>query len=195
MKKLFHTRRKGFTLVELMISVGIFALMTSFLLAKYGTFNQSVLLTNLAYDIALSIRNAQSFGLNVRSVPGSTENFDAAYGVHFDTTIPGAYVFFSDPEKDGVYDDINEITTYTIKRGSVISGLCVGSSADDCSGSGGTQPETLDITFKRPNPNAIIKMNEDDEEVFQYAEINLRATDGSMKKIVVRSTGQIAIQN
>lgn len=179
--------KKGFTLVELMISVGIFALMTTFLLAKYGTFNQSVLLTNLAYDIALTLRNAQSYGLNVRSVPGSVENFDTAYGVHFEKDAT-SFTFFSDPDKDGTYDPTYEIDTYMIKRGTVISDICFHNGPSQC-----VSINAVDVSFVRPNPDAIIKTI--NGVLVPSVEIVLRATDGSIKKVVVRSTGQIAVTN
>lgn len=187
----FTTLKAGFTLVELMVSVGIFALMTTFLLAKYGTFNQSVLLTNLAYDVALTIRNAQSYGLNVRSV-GDVENFDTAYGVHFSDSANTLFTFFADPIKDGIYTSDKKISDYLIKRGSVISDLCVGNDSSSCSSTG---VDTVDVSFIRPNPDGIIKINGATSPSYKYAEITLRATDGSLKKVVVRSTGQIAITN
>lgn len=178
MKKLSNL--KAFTLVEVMISVAIFAFMTSFLLAKYGTFNQGILLTNLAYDVALTIRNAQSYGLNVKNAPVSSGGYNFPYGVHFDvngTTI----IFFADVS--GVQ---TEITRYVIKRGSKVSQLCIGP------GSCTTAVSALDVTFRRPDPNAIIT---GDGVKASYAEITLASTDGGQKKIVIRSTGQIAILN
>lgn len=185
--------KQGFTLVELMVSVAIFALMTSFLLAKYGKFNQSVLLTNLAYDVALTIRNAQSYGLNVRSVsaPGVAENFDTAYGVNFDMSRSTSFVFFSDNSKNGTYLDPSSqnISEYTIKRGSVISDICIYENGDVC-----TSNPNVNISFIRPNPDAIIKKTNGGGP-YSSAQITLTATDGSVKKIRVRSTGQIAITN
>lgn len=189
---------KGFTLVELMVSVGIFAAMTVLLLAKYGNFNQGILLTNLAYDVALTIRNAQSYGLNVKSAPGDdgrtySEEFNYPYGVHF--TVGKQFIFFADndPLNDNKYGDgiytaplDTPISTSNIKGSSVIQSICVGESPCDSSIS------SLDITFRRPDPNAIITA---DEATYSYAEVVLRATDGSQKKVVIRSTGQIAVTN
>ncbi|MDP3962749.1 MAG: type II secretion system protein, partial [bacterium] len=159
-KKLLNLN-KGFTLVELMISVAIFAFMTAFLVAKYGTFNQGILLTNLAYDVALTIRNAQSYGLNVKSRPVSggasfSSEFTYPYGVRFDRSSlnKAKVVFFVDANLNGAYDEPDEeISTSNIKRGSYISGLCMGSGG--CTYANNI--DVLDITFKRPDPNAIIK--------------------------------------
>lgn len=172
---------KGFTILELIVSIAIFAFMTALLLAKYGNFNQGVLLTNLAYDVALSIRNAQSYGLNVKSSSRTADNFGGKFGVHFSTTDNTKFIFFID-NGDGVYGTLGDadISTSNIQRGSKISSL----------GSGGVS--TLDITFKRPDPNAIIKGN--GGSPLNSAEITLEAIDGSTRKVLVNSTGQISVQ-
>ncbi len=206
---------KGFTLIELVITIAIFAAMTTYLLAKYGKFDQSLLLTNLAYDVALTIRTAQSYGLNVKAVgPNNAVNpfFEYAYGVHFNkgSSTKNCFVLFVDTTEDSIYwqsdgycpggtSPVERISSYSIKRGSIIQELLV------CVGEGGTGevkcaiPETLDISFKRPDPNARIfadGVNTIDGLKLNYAEITLLATDGiTSKKIIVRSTGQIAIAN
>ena len=66
------SRSGGFTLIELIVSVAIFVFMTALVVAKYGNFNQSVLMTDLAYDIALTLRTAQTYGVSVQGqAPGS----------------------------------------------------------------------------------------------------------------------------
>lgn len=188
----------GFTLIELVITIAIFAAMTTYLLAKYGKFNQTILLTNLAYDVALTIRTAQSYGLNVKAAASGL--FNSPFGAHFNksSSTKSCFIFFADINSDKVYSDTQYCTTggsvtekissYSIKRGSFISELCAGDDENDCDST-----DTLDITFKRPDPDAII-MNESDEKK-SYARITLLATDGSEKNVIVRSTGQIAITN
>lgn len=186
MKYYSNKNTKGFTIIELMISVGIFAMMTSLLLAKYGNFNQGILLTNLAYDVALTIRNAQSYGLNVKSAVRNDNRFEYPYGVNF--TTGKTFIFFADVNitPDFVYDegaDIN-LSKTTIRTSSFIDKICVGTPT--C-----TDVLSLDIAFKRPNPDAIIN----GVTANSYAEIVLKASDGSTKKVIVRSTGQIAVTN
>lgn len=186
-----HTH-KGFTLVELIVSVAIFAIMTALVMAKYGTFNQGILLTNLAYDIALTLRTAQSYGLNVKSAPDSnnyySEEFNFPYGVHFDANKNTSIIFFADQNGNLKYDSGDtDISVYNIKRGSYISSLCTGSDPTSCPGS----PQNLDIVFKRPDPKA----NFNASGGTSYAEIRLRSSDGGTKKIIVNRAGQIAVSN
>lgn len=200
--------RKGFTLVELMVSLAIFAFMTAFLVAKYSNFNQGILLTNLAYDVALTLRNAQSYGLNVKSKPEGgasySTNFDYPYGVHFDKrdTKEGTnepvlsntqMIFFADLDYAAYGGKVlspsdSIISTYNIKGGSHVSDVCVGTSENSCD-----SMRVLDISFMRPNPNAIITA--DSQNItYPYAMITVQSSSGLTKKIVVRSTGQISVK-
>lgn len=194
-----HSPQKGFTIIELMVSVAIFALMTAFLVAKYGNFNQSILLVNQAYDVALTIRNAQTYGLNVKSRPipdpsGApsqySSDFTSGYGVHFDKTTGTPrtkMIFFADIDGDKLYDADEMLYTYTLRNGSYIYDICSGSIEQTCTPVA-TPPGTFDILFKRPNPDTLFA----DSNV-RYALITLRSSSGGEKKIAVRKTGQIAV--
>jgi prepilin-type N-terminal cleavage/methylation domain-containing protein len=202
--------KSGFTLIELMVSLAIFAFMTAFLLAKYGTFDQNTLLTNLAYDTAITIRSAQSYGLNVQGVlNASTCNGQAGftagnpcffypYGVHFGNPTPNnQFILFTDLNQGtanaGLYTGSNEdVSKYTMNRGYTIQSICAGTASSTCA-----QLSSLDITFKRPNPDAII----DGAQLVggpvtnqAYAKITLTA-NGLTQSVVVQSTGQISITN
>ncbi len=194
--------KKGFTLVELVISIGIFALMTSVLLAKYGNFNQGVILTNLAYDVALAIRTSQSYGINVKSAPTASasysNSFQYGYGMHFSTlndTEKKRMTFFVDNlPVDKVYNDSPApgeiITEYSVKRGLKINKLCVGADLASC-----VAVTSMDVMFLRPDPNAIITANGNGGTTYSYAYIEILSPDGSSKKIEIRKTGQIEISD
>jgi len=141
----------GFTLVELLVSVAIFAVMTALLVAKYGNFNQSVLLTDLAYDVALTIRTAQTYGLSVKGAtaanPSGCTDFQCSYGVYFDSSIDNnSLISLLAVKNDSV---VGTVATYSIKRGAIVSNLKACTNQSD--------PSTcqtlifLDILFKRPD--------------------------------------------
>lgn len=180
-----------------MVVISIFAIMTGLILAKYKDFGKNILLKNLAYDLALSIRQTQSYGVNVKSqeiklASGTFNTFGYGYGVHFTTDNGGiAVIQFGDANKDGIYSTSEiKLASTTIQNGNKVSSLCVriGSQNLDCS------PTSLDVTFKRPDPNAIIKVN-GGSTLYDYAEIRLVDSNNNIKKIIVRSTGLIDVEN
>jgi len=201
------TCRGGFTLIELLVSISIFVIMTILLIVKYGNFNQSVLLTDTAYDVATTIRTAQTYGVGVVNEATTTNvtSFQYPYGADF-ATGPGVgrnqkIILFEDVHSvDHIYVDSGmtqdqAVATYTIKRGAVVSGICVGDGPGLCN----TTAYQLSITFKRPDPDALIYIGSDAVSMptgpYNYAEVTIKATDGSTRVISVRKNGQISVQN
>lgn len=72
--------KKGATLLEMMVVVGIFVVISGVTVFNYGQFNSSMSTQNLVDDIALSIRKAQSYAIGVR---GINDTFIGGYGVRF----------------------------------------------------------------------------------------------------------------
>ena len=104
MKSFIARSKKGFTVIELVISVAIFVFMTALMIAKYSNFDQSVLLTDVAYDTALTIRTAQAYGTSVKGAGTTVVSFQNAYGVHFDTGSPTQMILYADTNGNGRYD-------------------------------------------------------------------------------------------
>jgi prepilin-type N-terminal cleavage/methylation domain-containing protein len=145
---------KGFSLAELLVVVAIFLILTSVVLINQNRFSSDTNITNLAYQVALSIREAQIYGISVRGTQFAPNKFDTAYGIHFDLASTTSYFLFPDLNKDGIYNPSTEIplTTYKIENGVTLSSINI------------RPPEaklitSADITFKRPNPEALITTN------------------------------------
>lgn len=196
-----NLKKKGFTLVELMVTVGIFTIITGLLLAQYAGFNRGIILTNLAYDIALTIRSAQSAGINVKSVPmgsGFSGEFNYPFGVYF-TDNSTSFISFADSNYDdntdiGRYNSGEEIATTNIKRGSRISDICAGTESA-CN----NNISELNIVFKRPDPIAhIVSVDPTNGNRITtenpYAEITVSSVDGTTRQVIIRSTGQISVR-
>jgi prepilin-type N-terminal cleavage/methylation domain-containing protein len=191
MKKIVNTI-KGFTILELIVSLAIFAMMTALVLSKYGNFNQNILLTNLAYDVALTVRNAQSYGLNVKSSTRTANDFSKPYGVYFSKAASPAnttIIFFTDTNSNDVYTAGTDaiIQSTTITRGSIVSAICVYNNGA-C-----TDVDNVSVVFRRPDPSAIIKVTSGG---ISYANlrITLRAIDNTTKVVIVNSTGQVSVE-
>jgi len=174
----------GFTLVELLVSIAIFTLITTMAVFNHAQFNGSVLLTNLAYEIALSVRQAQTYGISVKQT--ATFSFDSGYGVHIDLSTPTSYTLFED--KTGGVSHVHDagdtdLQVFNITRGNRIGKICLN----------GVQPcnaTSVDISFIRPNPDAYIMSGGTSAT---KAEICLTSPQGMMRKVVVESTGQISV--
>lgn len=99
-KKLNNQKQKGMTLIELLVALVIFSIITGVVLFNYGDFNASLTMQNLADDIALTVRRAQSYAIGVRGRDGL---FQVGYGVHFGVT---------------PYDPADSSAEYTLYQGS-----------------------------------------------------------------------------
>lgn len=90
-----HAISAGFTLIELLVVLAIIGIISVVALNSQSSFNKTLILANTAYDIALTIRSAQTFGIGSRAVTGTTIA-NAGYGVYFEAATPGSFVLFAD---------------------------------------------------------------------------------------------------
>lgn len=173
----FHLR--GFSLIELLVVLGIITFIMSVVFTSQSTFNKTLILKNTAYDIALMLRTAETYGLGSR-VSGISAN--AGYGLHFQRGTTDSFVLFADtaggascvgmaPDcKPGnnVYTSIGPtpdtlVQTYTLGNGITISDFCVSYASGNwsCANKLGTGMNitSLDVVFTRPNTNALMSVN------------------------------------
>ena len=208
----------GFTLVELLVSISIMVLIMSVVLINYHRFDTTFSTTNLAYDIALSIRQAQSYGISVHAnttISNNTNNaqYQFGYGIHFSGADDTHYILFADNTAGQGTEDYYDSTSgnvcggeclqeYTLTSGYSIVGICTYSSdASVCNnliGSSGT----VDITFLRPDPDAIVCQYSSGNYPScslpseNTAVITIASPDTSVphERIIVQPTGQISVQ-
>lgn len=193
----------GFSLVELLVVVAIFIIITSVVLINQNKFSSNVAIQNLAYQIGLAIRQAQVYGLSVRgSNANGADTFDTAFGVHFDDSSKTSFIFYADSDSDKMYLEGNDVleSTFNIDSGT-ISNVCTtdGSGNKNCFNStpnGGTDIDSADITFKRPDPEAVIVNNLTPSSGPNDSKIEITvqsALKDRSQTIVVTSTGQIYV--
>ncbi len=189
---------RAFSLLEMLVVLFIFSTISLIILANHSKFNSSVLLGSLAYKIALSVREAQVYGLSVQGqTTGGVTNFNVGYGVHFagGTT----YILFSDLNANKKYDGTPTdaiIKTYTLTQAHTVSDFCgiAANGSRQCAGPPTPAITYLDVVFFRPDPDAIISSDVvPPASPYSSAEITVASPAGSTRKISVYSTGQISV--
>ncbi|KKW23293.1 MAG: hypothetical protein UY70_C0030G0012 [Candidatus Kaiserbacteria bacterium GW2011_GWB1_52_6] len=193
----FSKSGKGFTLIEMLAVVGVIVVITSIVLANNSRFGGVVLLENFSYDIALSVRQAQVYG--IATVRFQQSNFNAPYGLHFDLSSSNtSYTFFADAvlPQDGIYDTGELVQTTNITRGFSIKSLCAtpvsGPQVQDCTLS------KLDVVYKRPQPDAYIRANgvggTEDVNTYANGRIVIQSPREDTMSVVMFKNGQISVQ-
>ena len=166
-------------------------MITSVILANHSRFYSSVLLGNAAYDIALSVRGAQVYGLSTQSTGGS---FNVGYGIHF-TTGANTYLLFADNDRDHIYDNPGDtiLKTYGFQRGYQIQKFCgvQSNGSEHCSNTGDIP--FLDVAFLRPNPDAWILSSTG--ITYSQIKVTIRSGSDETRTVSVQSTGQITVSN
>ncbi len=192
--------------MEMVVVLAIIVIITTIALMGQSSFNRSLVLTDTAYTIAFSVREAQSFGLSSRIFQG-TQN--AGYGLHFTNGVNTSYKLFADvsPVASGNIQDSTVcpghtvssgpeakpgdcmqtaasevVRTYTINNGFTIQSFC------GTQTSGGTQRcngylDALDIVYLRPNTQSIITgVRSGTRIALSDATIRVSSPDGSKQR-------------
>lgn len=175
-----HLYARGMTLVELIVVLSIFVIVSGLTMFEYQEFRSGASAQTLADDIALSIRKAQSFAIGVRN---TNADFSAGFGVHFsvsqrdDIPLGGSnknFILFADrgvePNKSYDYDpsntacDINSaieghecVEVISITSAEKVTGIYLYGSNDALGANEPLQVDpngSLDIVFLRPEPDA-----------------------------------------
>ncbi len=198
--------RKGFSLIELMIAVGIFIILTSVAFYGYADFNNDMVMTNQAYELSLHVRQAQVYGIAVRGGSGAVgSEFTASYGVVANVG-SSVVTIFRDTNDDGLYDpsDPNEpaLELLTFARGVEVCRICAITSAitsgTDVEGGCSGSFDDLSITFKRPDPDARVAINDvpfDSGPAYSLTRIAIQAPNGKERYVDVTVTGQVSVRN
>jgi prepilin-type N-terminal cleavage/methylation domain-containing protein len=202
---------KGTTLIELIVVIFIFVLMSSIAVFNYGKFRSSLSIQNLADDIALAMRRTQGYAIGVRGAGGG---FSAGYGIHFTAKPSGAsykgssksFVLFADINGNLEYDNKSDTCGNPVSGNECLELLSV-TSADSInliylnnSNIPISPSSTIDISFKRPNPEPTFCYRVNGSGPCHKKDIsNVKvkiSSDGNSsinKVITIYNTGQISV--
>ena len=186
----------GFSLIELLVSISIIALISGIIITKNGAFNGAVLLRNQTYAVAFALREAQMMAVSGSQAVG--DPLTARYGVYFDTSVANrqTYQVFHDGviTLNGRWDSGEEIgaVRQLDKRFKIRT---ITHAASPASPSG-----IVSVTFTRPNFDATFKNGGGATlsgplyiDVAQLAATAVDTSCGLVRRVEVTNPGQIAV--
>jgi prepilin-type N-terminal cleavage/methylation domain-containing protein len=207
----------GVTLIELIVVVAIFSLVSSILLFNYSDFSTNVSIRNLSQEIALTVRKVQTYATSVRGIDNSnvsTRSFPA-YGISFSVD-PSSGTFEPNKKQFILFADIPQsVGSLPNKRydgdgscGNPVSGgECLENFSIDssdtivelCPDGACVSAGSVDITFRRPIPDAIIcykttSSGDCQNSSISYVDIIVQSVKGIRRTISVWNTGQISVK-
>ena len=204
-------QQSGFTMLELIITLTIFLILTTVMLLDYNGINNRITLDTLAHQVAQWVRQTQVSAMGVRHVQSNAGIFPG-YGLHFDRATPDRFTYFADlGSQNKRYDplavgancgDVGEECEQIIMlpRGYQIEKLCSELAniapvpGPDCSTF--SNSNNFDIVFTRPDPDASIygEYSVGNAASSSRAEIYLVSTKGYRRAVEVWVTGQVSVQ-
>ncbi len=206
--KIKNHEQQGFTLVEFIVIMSIFAIMVGVVLFNFTTFRSRVTLDNLAQDIALSIRQVQTTGgAGITDDPTDPSN-ERFRGIAFIRNENGngfekKFIMYeasqSGKENSAYIENSDEILdTISIGTPDTISDIVTGNSIesimkDEGSSVGGN---AVSIAFQRFNTRAYFSTDDPDgyDASSQYLCIKITSPDGNTSRYVcVSSIGQVSV--
>ena len=198
---------RGFTLIELMVSITIAVLIMTVVMFSYRTFSDNLALSAAEQEISISIRQVQIYGLSVRQSSAGSGNFSTGFGIYASANDPTNYYLFSDANNDNKCDDGKSCSSATelmekdtLQNGVEIApnGICGAAfgGAIICPPNAGAV--SMDVTFVRPNPNAVIRFTDKNGAflggAYQSGQIQLISQLGKTATVTIGNTGQISVQ-
>ena len=206
---------RGFSLVEMLVVLSIIAVITTMALVSQSSFNRSLYLTDTAYSMALSIRQAQTLGVSSRAY-NTTQN--AGYGVYVSKTSPYSYVVYADTARtvtppsnclvgttgspdakpgDCVYAAGSDgiVETNTFGRGFRISNICATISGTRRCSATDTNMNAVSITYLRSVAETMGEaLYSTTWQPITKAEIYISSSDASgTRGICISQVGQVSV--
>lgn len=175
---------KGITVVELMVSIVIMALLAAAVFVNWRPAEETFSLIRSAHQLAGDIRRVQQLSISTRIF--ACEDIDAnysGYGLHLNTTDPGQYLVFENcGSTDRIYAELNDelLETQRLEEGVRVQSIEVGSSVSSVS-----------VLFIPPDPKVYI--NDQDSGVEAVITLELISDVSQTREIKINTGGRIEI--
>lgn len=201
MKKQKIKYKSGFTLVELIVSIAIIAIISTMALVNFKGHDKKTKVDLAAYKLASDIRRVQSFALSMKEFGGTTPANEVpgrGWGMHFRKNDPNNifYIVFADGNNVVTDNCKYDATGELYETINIVDGVKI----DDIKINEAGNPATVYVVFEPPNPLMYICKNTSSCTTAQCSgnndvEIILSSADGSYPRTVkVNKFGLIEVQ-
>ncbi|MFM2381953.1 MAG: hypothetical protein RLZZ76_720 [Candidatus Parcubacteria bacterium] len=195
LQKRLKLEARGFTVIELMVTIAIVVLVTGLIMIQYSSFNNSILLRNQAYLTAFDVREAQALAVSVK---GNTAEFREEYGLFFDISTPTNYLLFQDDDARGKYYparyNVGEQVgvPYRVDPRFFIKDICATDSVSRTCYRQNPALRSIAVSFRRPDFEASFYTTA--KTNIQSVEIFFGTNDSSIERsVTIYKTGQVSV--
>jgi len=197
-----HSLKLGFTLIEMLIAIGIVSIIASVVTFGYQDGANYYGVSNAAEEVETSLRQAQVDATSSRPSPpnsSDTSRFDRGYGVFFEDD-SDTYILYSGDKVDigaeaNRYDVGSEkVAEFSLPRHVKIGSICVGDTETDVLSESCTPATELHVHFRRPGFKAIIS-NQDDQSIWNAASLTFQSERDEEQEIslIILSSGRFNV--
>lgn len=190
------------TYVELVVVLGIMAVLSSVVMFNHGKFQGKIDVKTLANDIALKVVEAQKSSINGKwNSATALTNWRPSYGLYFNinnASNADKFIYFADLDNDLICDPPACTPSYTIANEVVdIVNITKGNtvSSIEVFGTGGCPATVQNITilFQRPNSSPMISSNPGLGCSVSYIVVNVTSPKGISAKIKIYASGRVQV--
>jgi len=181
-------QQRGVTLVEIVLILGIIAILSSIILPNYKDARAQFALERSAHKLAQDIRRVAEMALSSSECPVGTTcvgTVPPRYGIYISLNPPRAILFADTNSPVGMYtsgDDL--IEELNIEQEVFIKDINVGS-----------PPKKTSITFEPPAPTVKIKWDSDgDDGASVIITLALKSNQLKIKTVTVNKAGLVNVE-
>ncbi len=186
-KKQILKTRPAFSLIELLVSIGIIVLITGLFFASYKTANKQAELSRSVSDLSSSYRKALNQTLGLSEYDGVIP--EGGWGVHIDLSSDDTkYYVFADSNNNGEFDDgeaskdLGGETVNTPRNINIESIFINGESTD---------VDYLDVIYIPPHPTIIFHSTSTSDDISEAKIIMRDSETGNTKAVELNFVGLI----
>lgn len=186
----------------MLVVLAIIGILSIIVIVSQRTFNRSILVNYTAYDVALTIRSAETFGLSSRVTDQITAQ--TGYGVHFATANLNGFTMFADSDPATPTGGCHATSGTLVGSPDVVSGDCQYTAADQvvnvynfgngmkiqspsglctytttAGGSWACGQSSLTMTFARPNTKVFFSKNGAYDSTITKARVLITSSQGA----------------